>query len=89
MLLKIKIYFILISLVILGCSESNHEKIQNIRLNEKLANELVSLSIKCVDQKYPYKIGYRFVDESSLKPHYELIPSLDYPYLNFYQVLIK
>ena len=64
MLLKIKIYFIVISLVILGCSKSNHEKIQNIRLNKKLANELVSLSIKCVDQKYPYKIGYRFVDES-------------------------
>ena len=75
MLLKIKIYFIVISLVILGCSKSNHEKIQNIRLNEKLANELVSLSVKCVDQKYPYKIGYRYVDESSLKPHYELTPS--------------
>ena len=75
MLLKIKIYFTVISLVILGCAESNHEKIQNIRLNEKLANELVSLSVKCVDQKYPYKIGYRYVDESSLKPHYELTPS--------------
>ena len=40
MLLKIKINFIVILLVILGCSKSNHEKIQNIRLNEKLANEL-------------------------------------------------
>ena len=70
MLLKIKIYFIVIPLVILGCAESNQEKIQNIKLNEKLANELVSLSVKCVDQKYPYKIGYRFVDESSVKPHY-------------------
>ena len=75
MLLKIKIYFIVIPLVILGCAESNQEKIQNIKLNEKLANELVSLSVKCVDQKYPYKIGYRFVDESSVKPHYELTPS--------------
>ena len=59
-----KLIFILISIIsliiilILGCSENKDEKIENIRLDEKLANELVSLSVKCVDQKYPYKIGY-------------------------------
>ena len=61
--------------MITGCSENKVEKIENIRLNEKLAKELVSLSVKCVDKKYPYKIGYRFSDESWLKPHYELTPS--------------
>ena len=45
MLLKIKIYFIVIPLVILGCAESNHEKIENIRLDEKLANELSLIHI--------------------------------------------
>ena len=72
---KIKTSLLLVVLVILGCAKNNHEKIENIRLNEKLANELVSLSVKCVDQKYPYKIGFRFSDESWLKPHYELTPS--------------
>ncbi len=57
------------------CADSNDGKIENIKLDEKLAKELVSLSIKCVDQKYPYKIGYRFTDENWLKPHYELTPS--------------
>jgi hypothetical protein len=72
----IKTKFIaLIIILIMGCSENKAEKIENIRLNEKLANELVSLSVKCVDQKYPYKIGYRYSDESWLKPHYELTPS--------------
>ena len=66
---------ILIIILITGCSENKVEKIDNIRLNEKLAEELVSLSVKCVDKKYPYKIGYRFSDESWLKPHYELTPS--------------
>ena len=65
-MIKSNFYFLIVSILILGCAESNHEKIQNIKLNEKLANELVSLSVKCVDQKYPYKIGYRFVDESSV-----------------------
>ena len=76
MLVKTSKYLIaLIIILIMGCSENKAEKIENIRLNEKLANELVSLSVKCVDQKYPYKIGYRYSDESWLKPHYELTPS--------------
>ena len=76
MLVKTSKYLlILIIILITGCSENKVEKIDNIRLNEKLAEELVSLSVKCVDKKYPYKIGYRFSDESWLKPHYELTPS--------------
>ena len=72
---KNKIYVLLFLLLFSACLDSKQEKIENIRLNEKLANELVSLSVKCVDQKYPYKIGYRYSDESWLKPHYELTPS--------------
>ncbi|MAU30287.1 MAG: hypothetical protein CMC36_00035 [Flavobacteriaceae bacterium] len=75
MLAKTSKYLIIIIILITGCSENKDEKIENIRLNEKLAKELVSLSVKCVDKKYPYKIGYRFSDESWLKPHYELTPS--------------
>ena len=66
MLLKNKTYILLFLLLVSGCLDSKEEKIENITLNEKLANELVSLSVKCVDQKYPYKIGYRFTDESWL-----------------------
>jgi len=66
---------LLFLLLIFGCTDINEEKIENIQLDEKLAKELVSLSVKCVDQKYPYKIGYRFIDENWLKPHYEITPS--------------
>ncbi len=72
---KNKTYVILLLLLFSGCLDSKQEKIENIKLNQKLASELVSLSVKCVDQKYPYKIGYRYIDESWLKPHYELTPS--------------
>ena len=72
---KNKIYVLLFLLLFSACLDSKQEKIENIKLNQKLANELVSLSVKCVDQKYPYKIGYRYIDESWLKPHYELTPS--------------
>ena len=75
MLTKNKVFFLLIFLIAFGCKESNEERIENIKLTEKLATELVSLSVKCVDQKYPYKIGYRYSDESWLKPHYEITPS--------------
>ena len=70
-----KIAVLLFLLLIVGCTESKEEKIQNIKLDEKLAQDLVSLSIKCVDQKYPYKIGYRYTDENWIKPHYEITPS--------------
>ena len=75
MLPKNKTYVLLFLLLFSACLDSKKEKIENIKLNQKLANELVSLSVKCVDQKYPYKIGYRYIDESWLKPHYELTPS--------------
>ncbi len=75
MLPKTTKYLIPLIILIIACSENKAEKIENIRLNDKLANELVSLSVKCVDKKYPYKIGYRYIDESWLKPHYELTPS--------------
>jgi len=69
-----KIHVLLFLFLILGCT-LNEKKIENIKLDEKLAKELVSLSVKCVDQKYPYKIGYRFPNENWLKPHYEITPS--------------
>ena len=60
----LKILLCLTLFVHIGCEDSKEEKIENIKLDEKLAKELVSLSIKCVDQKYPYKIGYRFTGEN-------------------------
>ena len=44
-------------------------------LNETRAIELVNLSLKCVDKKFPYKIGYLFNDPRWIKPHYEVTPS--------------
>ena len=71
-----KIYVSIIFLLFFCCSVNQEvEELDNITLNEDLAAELVSLSIKCVDKKYPYKIGYRFVDEDWVKPHYEVTPS--------------
>ncbi|MAW08989.1 MAG: hypothetical protein CBD60_01675 [Flavobacteriaceae bacterium TMED200] len=70
-----KIYVLSFFLLIIGCEDPKEDKIEKIILDEKLAKELVSLSVKCVDQKYPYKIGYRFVDENWLKPHYQISPS--------------
>ena len=44
-------------------------------LDEKAAEKLIALSLDCVDKKYPYSIGYRFVNEDWIKPHYEVTPS--------------
>tara|TARA_B100001559_G_scaffold233365_1_gene196608 strand:- start:129 stop:1286 length:1158 start_codon:yes stop_codon:yes gene_type:complete len=44
-------------------------------LDEARAVELVNLSLKCVDKKFPYKIGYRFNSPEWIKPHYEVTPS--------------
>ena len=44
-------------------------------LDEGRAVELVNLSLKCVDKKFPYKIGYRFNSPEWIKPHYEVTPS--------------
>ena len=70
-----KLYFLII-ILIFGCTYTNESnEIKNIKLDESLASELVSLSTKCVDKKYPYKIGYRFVNKDWIKPHYEITPS--------------
>ena len=70
-----KLYFLII-ILIFGCTNTNEtNEIKNIKLDESLASELVSLSTKCVDKKYPYKIGYRFVNKDWIKPHYEITPS--------------
>ena len=71
-----KIYLSIFFLFFFGCTSNQEvETVENLRLDESLANELVSLSIKCVDKKYPYKIGYRFNDENWVVPHYEITPS--------------
>ena len=58
-----RVYLFMFFLLIIGCVENKEQKIENIKIDKELAEELVSLSIKCVDQKYPYKIGYRFVEK--------------------------
>ena len=70
-----RVYLFMFFLLTIGCVENKEQKIENIKIDKELAEELVSLSIKCVDQKYPYKIGYRFVDKNWVKPHYEITPS--------------
>ena len=69
----IMLFFILIA----SCSNPEKDSIdyKNLILTEDLASKLISLSINCVDKKYPYKIGYRFIDENWIKPHYEVTPS--------------
>ena len=54
---------------------SSHEKISMPLLNERMAEKLVQLSLDCVDKKYPYKIGYRFINEDWVKPHHNITPS--------------
>tara|TARA_B100000029_G_scaffold102545_3_gene92969 strand:- start:3304 stop:4392 length:1089 start_codon:yes stop_codon:yes gene_type:complete len=68
---------IFIFILIASCStpEKNSIDYKELILTENLASKLISLSINCVDKKYPYKIGYRFIDESWIKPHYEITPS--------------
>ncbi|MEE2876451.1 MAG: DUF2891 domain-containing protein [Candidatus Neomarinimicrobiota bacterium] len=39
------------------------------------AEELVELSLNCVERQFPYKIGYRFDGPEWIKPHYEVTPS--------------
>ena len=68
---------IFIFILIASCStpEKNSIDYKDLILTENLASKLISLSINCVDEQYPYKIGYRFIDESWIKPHYEITPS--------------
>ena len=42
-------------LLTIGCVENDEEKIENIKIDKELAEELVSLSIKCVDKSIHIK----------------------------------
>ena len=71
-----RITFFIIIFLFISCT-SNINKIDNeeLRLNEKLASDLIQLSINCVDKKFPYKVGYRYIDSTWIRPHYKLTPS--------------
>ena len=67
---------LLICVLLISCN--NHQKLENLQtfnINEEKASKLISLSINCVDKKFPYKIGYRFIDKDWIRPHYEITPS--------------
>ena len=55
---------LLICVLLISCN--NPQKQENpptFNINEEKASKLISLSINCVDKKFPYKIGYRFIDK--------------------------
>ena len=58
-----RIIFFIIIFLFISCT-SNINKIDNeeLKLDEKLASDLIQLSINCVDKKFPYKVGYRYID---------------------------
>ena len=68
---------LILLLVIFSCKSSNNQndKRKKTLFTSDVASKLISLSINCVDKKYPYKIGYRFTDQNWVKPHYEVTPS--------------
>ena len=81
-IIKLTSFFII--LFIASCSpnkRSNSSLLKSLPdvsapiLDEARAVELVNLSLKCVDKKFPYKIGYRFNSPEWIKPHYEVTPS--------------
>ena len=56
-----------------ACTNTNISKQEDIlQIDESQAQDLIKLSIDCVDKKFPYKIGYRFISDEWIKPHYEL-----------------
>ena len=60
-----KLYFLII-ILIFGCTNTNESnEIKNIKLDESLASELISLSTKCVDKKYPYKICLLYTSDAA------------------------
>ena len=71
------IRFLTLIIIIIGCKSTNHQidKIEKPLFTADVASELISLSLNCVEKKYPYKIGYRFTDKNWVKPHYEVTPS--------------
>ena len=79
-----KLLLLCIILLITSCSPKKHSTSSLLQslpdvsapiLDEERAVELVNLSLKCVDKKFPYKIGYRFNSPEWIKPHYEVTPS--------------
>ena len=79
-----KLLLLCIILLITSCSPKKHSTSSLLQslpdvsapiLDEERAVELVNLSLKCVDKKFPYKIGYRFDSPKWIKPHYEVTPS--------------
>ena len=71
-----RITFFIIIFLFISCTR-NINKIDNeeLKLDEKLASDLIQLSISCVDKKFPYKVGYRYIDSTWIRPHYKLTPS--------------
>ena len=71
-----RITFFIIIFLFISCT-NNINKINNkeLKLDEKLASNLIQLSISCVDKKFPYKVGYRYIDSTWIRPHYKLTPS--------------
>ena len=68
-------FFIIIFLFISCTSNINKINNEELKLDEKLASDLIQLSISCVDKKFPYKVGYRYIDSTWIRPHYKLTPS--------------
>ena len=80
---KLSLYIILL-IFNFSCTKDNKKNISNQSktgetvlpfLDEKSAEKLITLSLECVDKKFPYSIGYRFDNEDWIKPHYEVTPS--------------
>jgi len=72
----VKKILLIISFLSFACTNTNISKHEDIlKIDESQAQDLIKLSIDCVDKKFPYKIGYRFISDEWIKPHYELTPS--------------
>ena len=72
--MKKKLLFFLL-FIALGCSNKELKNKNSHSINQSEASKLIGLSIDCVDKKFPYKIGYRFINKEWIKPHYEVTPS--------------
>ena len=55
------IRFLTLIIIIIGCKSTNYQidKIEKPLFTDDVASELISLSLNCVEKKYPYKIGYK------------------------------
>ena len=77
--MKVSSYFIyIIFFFLFSCKQEINQEYKTLNmplLDEEKAEKLVQLSLDCVDKKYPYKIGYRFIDEEWVKPHHQITPS--------------